>query len=51
MTGKELIERINEIGAEEMDVLCIKFNGMISSVENVDVAEDAATKEKKVVMC
>lgn len=50
MTGRELIEKICEIGAEELEVLCINFDGLIGHAHKVDVAEDAATHEKKLVI-
>lgn len=50
MTGRELIEKIREFGAEELDVLCITFDGWISNAQKVDVAEDVAKHEKKLVI-
>ena len=50
MTGRELIEKIRELGAEELEVLCINFDGLISHAQKVDVAEDVAKHEKKLVI-
>ena len=50
MTGAELTAWIQEHEAEEMEVLCINFDGLISHAHKVDVAEDAATHEKKLVI-
>lgn len=50
MTGQEVINRILELGAKGMEVLCINFDGLISHVHKVDVSEDVQTGDKKIVI-
>ena len=50
MTGKELAEKIIELGAEEMEVVCINYDGLFHHAECIDVAEDVALGERKLVI-
>lgn len=43
MTGAELIKKIQELKAEDMEVICLNTDGLLSEAYDVRIAPDAQT--------